>query len=162
MSLVLPDPQRILGSSPLTPTPCIPNAADNHTRTRRPRLEDFEFYSKPYSTDPGPRGPARLGPPLIPRWAASSPSPKRPHPQAFCESPGPPPLRPLVHPVPPPHPRTSLLPEVCGYSPLPNMVQSGSPGRPGLRGGSWPRPLPLAPKAPPRQRKGRERAKSRY
>lgn len=89
------------------------------------------------------RGPARLGPPFVPRRAASSPSPKRPHPQALRDPQDSLPSA-FGPPSPSPHPRTSLLPEVCGFPP-PLHGTTQLPPWPELRGGPWlpkPRPAP--------------------
>lgn len=96
----------------------LPNPPDSTPQTdtgsQRPRLEDSEFYSKPYCTDLGVQGgPARLGTPLAPCRGASSPPSSCPIVKPFS-NPRPPSLLPLVRPAPAPNPRTFLLPEVCG------------------------------------------------
>lgn len=103
------------GSESLPPSyPTTDSTPQTDTGSQRPRLEDSEFYSKPYCTDLGVQGgPARLGTPLAPCRGASSPPSSYPIVKLFS-NPRPPSLLPLVRPAPAPNPRTFLLPEVCG------------------------------------------------
>lgn len=107
------------------------------------------------------------GPGAQPGWDPHLPPPGclLPLPQAAPSSslspyPEPPPLRPLVRPVPPPTLAPPCYLRYVDRSPLPYMVQPGSPGRPGLRGGTRPQLLPPAPQAPPPPQEGWGWAKS--
>lgn len=107
------------------------------------------------------------GPGAQPGWDPHLPPPGclLPLPQAapslsLSPYPEPPPLRPLVRPVPPPTLAPPCYLRYVDRSPLPYMVQPGSPGRPGLRGGTRPQLLPPAPQAPPPPQEGWGWAKS--
>lgn len=99
--------------SPGSPSATLTRHADRHT-SQRPRLEDSEFYSKPYCTDLGVQGLQPGWVPRLPLAGVPPPVPQAaPHHQASLQ-PQPPSLLPLVRPAPAPNPRTFLLPEVCG------------------------------------------------